>query len=127
MNTSWVLIANFICVFVCLRTAGYVNPKPVGGSPLAAEVIIAFVGGGGAIFALVKMDPLWALVASWALYGIYRQHTDKNAFPSHNKQLGIGAAVGSVFCILASLVSLARLCCRTSRPAAPLSQSQPDE
>jgi len=128
MNTSWILVANFVNAFVVIRSLGVIDENGVGGTPTAAILVGILLATGAVIVGTGMMDPGWAFVAAWALFGIYSQQTDpKGVFPqgSQDENLARVAAVCCAACCVAALSGGYRCVVnsvRIPRNALPLSQ-----
>jgi len=99
MNTSWIVVASLVNVFLCGGTCGWKDEYGVAGSVSAAVVAVMAVTALGCERAWRGSDLARAFVASWALRGIYRMQMvpDTVRFPlsAMNTKLAAVASGGS--------------------------------
>mmetsp|Transcript_48492 Transcript_48492/g.141266 ORF Transcript_48492/g.141266 Transcript_48492/m.141266 type:complete len:278 (-) Transcript_48492:281-1114(-) len=108
MNTSWIVVASSVSLFLCGGRLGWKDKYGVCGSPAAAMLVVLLVTALGCERVWRGGDVAWAFVAAWALRGIYRMQSigDRVRFPigALNASLGDAARLGS-FVVWAVLVA----------------------
>merc|ERR1719188_1538337 len=111
MNTSWIVVAFAVSIFVCGGEIGWRDEFGVAGSVPAALAVVALVAAVGCQRVIGASDWAWAFVAGWALRGIYRMQAiqDSVRFPiaALSEILANAARYGSFALAAAVMASVA--------------------
>mmetsp|Transcript_22027 Transcript_22027/g.39487 ORF Transcript_22027/g.39487 Transcript_22027/m.39487 type:complete len:295 (+) Transcript_22027:49-933(+) len=106
-NTSWVVVAACLNLFVAAGEDGWKDfdgPYGVSGTPVAAAFAVLLISVLGSVMVWLYNDFAWSLVASWAIWGIYRMQTTTDQAIIPDKGLSPLIAEAAKWCNVLLLV-----------------------